>query len=109
MSKYALNIGEDNRILSACVCLPNATAVDESGEEIRVVKLEIVDGSKFYNGMPAVDTLPTGESDKEKDISNWLYVDGGYIYDPLPDPAEPEPGTSTEDILNALLGVESEE
>lgn len=87
MAKYALNIGEDNRILSACFILPNGN----------------------YDSMPQVDTLPTGETDKEKDISNWLYVDGGYIYDPLPDPVEPEPGTSTEDILNALLGVESEE
>lgn len=68
MSKYALNIGEDNRILSACVILPNGN----------------------YDHMPQVDELPIGETDKEKDITNWLYEDGEYVYDPLPEPTEPE-------------------
>ena len=53
-----------------------------------------------------VESLPTGETDKEKDISNWLYVDGQYKYDPLPDPPEPEPVETTDDVLNALLGIE---
>lgn len=82
MAKYALNIGEDNRILSACVCLPKGN----------------------YNSMPQVDTLPTGDTDKEKDISNWRYVDGGYIYDPLPPPEEPEPEPTADEMLNAMLG-----
>jgi len=37
-----------------------------------------------------VETLPTGATDKEKDITNWLYVNSQYVYDPLPDP-EPQP------------------
>lgn len=31
-----------------------------------------------------VGTLPTGETDKEKDITNYLYINGEYIYNPLP-------------------------
>jgi len=39
-----------------------------------------------------VESLPTGETEKEKDITNWLYVDSEYVYDPLPDPPpRPEP------------------
>ena len=70
MAKYALNISaDDNRILSACVIPPKGN----------------------YSGMPQVDELPTGETDKEKDITNWLYENGEYVYDPLPDSPEPEP------------------
>ena len=54
---YALNLDTDNRILSACVVLP-ATPDD----------------------MPRAETLPEGE------IGDWLYVDGEYIYDPMPAP-----------------------
>lgn len=61
--KYALNLSDDNRILSACVVLPNGN----------------------YDGMPIVDVLPEG------DISDYLYLDGQYIYDPLPEPEQPEP------------------
>lgn len=64
---YALNLGEDGRILSA--------TKDQYGAE----------------GQPRVEALPTGETDKEKDITNWLYVDGQYQYDPLPASPEPEP------------------
>ena len=42
-----------------------------------------------------VDYLATGETDKEKNITNYLYIDGAYIYNPLPkeeiEPAEPNP------------------
>lgn len=65
--KYALNLAEDNRILSAT----------------------------FEQYTPAdavlVDELPEG------DISNYLYQDGTYVYDPLPEPVEPEPEIPTGD------------
>ena len=54
---YALNLDTDNRILSACVVLP-ATPED----------------------MPRVDTLP------DSDVTDYLYVNGEYVYDPLPAP-----------------------
>lgn len=78
---YSLNLAEDGRILSACVVLPNGT----------------------YENV--VNELPTGETDKEKDITNWLYVDGEYVYDPLPDPEPIEPEPTTDEILDVLLGI----
>lgn len=73
---YSLNLADDNRILSACVCL---------------------DGFEYTN---IVATLPNG------DISDYKYIDGEFVYDPLPKP-EPEPTEPTSyEILNALLGVE---
>lgn len=57
--KYALNLAEDNRILSACVMLPRGS----------------------YDGMPIVDELPEG------DIYEYRYVNGEYIHDPLPKPS----------------------
>lgn len=54
---YALNLSDDNRILSACVVLPSTPA-----------------------SMPRVDTLPEG------DINDWLFVNNEYVYDPLPVP-----------------------
>lgn len=72
---YALNIAEDGRILSATY--PQYAPAD-------AVK---------------VDALPEG------DISDYLYIDGQYVYDPLPKPEEPEPEATADDVLNALLGV----
>ena len=73
---YALNLSEDNRILSA-------TFEQYSRDD-----------------MPKVETLPEG------DITDYKYVDGRYVYEPLPEP-EPTPTEPTADeILNALLGVE---
>ena len=75
---YALNLNEDNRILSV--------TLDKYAPQ----------------SQPRVDTLPEG------DVSDYLYVDGGgYVYDPLPKPPEPEPQPSTDEILDALLGVKS--
>ena len=58
--KYALNLAEDGRILSAT----------------------------YEKYAPAdavlVNTLPEGN------ISDYLYVDGAYVYDPLPESEEPE-------------------
>lgn len=73
---YALNLNSDNRILSACVVLPS-TPTD----------------------LPRVDTLPDG------DINDWLFVDGEYVYDPLPRPEPPTPEPTADEIIDALLGV----
>lgn len=73
---YALNIDSDTgRILSATY--PEYAAADNV----------------------IVDALPEG------DISDYLYVDGKYIYEPLPKPVEPEAEPTAEEVLNAMLGV----
>ena len=59
--KYALNLAEDNRILSA--------TFEQYAPEDAIL----------------VDELPDG------DISDYLYQDGVYVYDPLPDPEVPDP------------------
>lgn len=74
---YALNLDTDNRILSACTVLSIGT----------------------YDGMPIVNTLPDG------DISDYKYIDGEYVYDPLPDPVEPDPEPTTDEVLDVLLGI----
>ena len=86
---YVLNLAEDNRILSTW---------------------EIVEGQD-YTGMPIVekrpeDLVPANASKKEKDCTNYFYVDGEYIYDPLPDPEPIEPTgdeVTTDDLANAIL------
>lgn len=85
----ALNLSEDNRILSACIPLPNAE--NENGEPI----VRLVDGK--YHGMVVVDSLPDG------DVTDYLYVDGEYVYDPLPKPKEPEEQPTQLDILEAQV------
>ena len=64
---YALNLDTDGRILSA--------TYEKYAAE----------------GMPVVDSLPTGKTIEENDISNYKYIDDEFIYDPLPKPPEPEP------------------
>ena len=59
MMNIALCINEDNRIHSAWKVLPNGN----------------------YDGMPIVDTLPDGN------IPDYRYVDGEFVYDPLPKPS----------------------
>ena len=72
---YSLNLDADNRILSACVCL---------------------DGFEYEK---IVDAFPEG------DISEYKYIGGGFVYDPLPKP-EPQPEEpTTDDVLDALLGI----
>lgn len=78
--KYALNLAEDNRILSACDVLPNGN----------------------YDGMPIVDTLPSGETEREDNIHNYLYIDEKYVYDPLPEPEQPEPAPSGDSVWDEL-------
>lgn len=61
---YALNLDDDGRILSA--------TYDKYGAE----------------GQPRVTELPEGN------IADYKYIDGEYVYDPLPappEPPEPEP------------------
>ena len=70
---YALNLDNENRVLSACVVLENMD----------------------YTGMPIVDTLPNG------DITDYLYIVGEYIYSPLPKP-EPVPTITEAERLEAL-------
>ena len=72
---YSLNLDTDNRILSACVCL---------------------EGFEYEN---IVDVLPEG------DISDYRYVDGEYVYDPLPKPESQPEEPTTDDVLDALLGI----
>ena len=57
---YALNLAEDGRILSA--------TYPQYAPEDAVI----------------VDVLPDG------DISGYLYLDGQYVYEPLPEPVQPE-------------------
>ena len=72
---YALNLDKDGRILSACICL---------------------EGFEYTN---IVDALPDGN------ISNYKYIGGEYVYDPLPKP-EPQPEEpTTDDVLDVLLGI----
>ena len=72
---YSLNLDKDGRILSACICL---------------------EGFEYTN---IVDALPDGN------ISNYKYIGGEYVYDPLPE-SEPQPEEpTTDDVLNALLGI----
>ena len=75
--KYALNLAEDNRILSACVVLPNGK----------------------YDGMPIVEEFP------EDNLPDYQYINNEFIYNPLPkeEPVEPsEPKPTVEERLTAL-------
>ena len=78
---YNLKLDNENRILSACVCL----------------------GDKQYPIM--VEGLPEGN------ISDYIYIDGEYFYDPLPteveiyEPSTEERISAIEDVLLELMGV----
>ncbi len=81
---YALNLSSDGRILSA--------TYPEFAPEDAII----------------VDILPDG------DISDYLYINGEYIYDPLPAPEEPETeesesGDSVWDELDAAYQAGYEE
>ena len=69
MRKYALNIAEDKRILSATY------------EEYATAE------------MPIVETLPEGN------IADYLYIDGEYVYEPLPEPEPVEPEPTEVEVL----------
>ena len=102
---YALNLSEDNRILSACIPIP-VGYIDEEGnptEESGKPIYDIVDGK--YHGMVVVETLPDSD-----DITDYIYNEetGEYLYDPLPRPEEPKPEPTTDEVLNVLLGIGGE-
>lgn len=69
--KYALNLAEDGRILS--VTFPKYAPADAV----------------------IVETLPDG------DVSEYRYVDGEFIYDPLPVPEQPEAEPTQLDRIEA--------
>ena len=81
--KYALNLAADDRYLSSS------------------------DSSIWCpTGAPVVDFLPTGETESEQNLHNWRYVDGTWIFDPLPDdpaeaPEDTDSGSSVWDELDA--------
>lgn len=64
---YALNLNEDNRILSA--------TLDEFAPEEQ----------------PRVESLPDG------DLYEYKYVDNEFVHDPLPKPEPPEPQPTLEE------------
>ena len=73
---FALNLNTENRILSACIVLPSTPKT-----------------------MPRVETLPDGN------VTDYLYVNGEYVYDPLPVPPEPTPEPSASELIDIILGV----
>ena len=77
MEKYSLNLGENGRIMSVCVCL---------------------EGQKYEN---VVDSFPDG------DVTNYRYIDGEFIHDPepKPEPTAQEP-TVEEDTLSMIVDHE---
>lgn len=70
---YALNLNDEGRILSA--------TYEQYASE----------------GMPIVETLPEGN------VSDYLYVDGKYVYNPLPEIPEPTPEPSQLDLIEAQV------
>lgn len=78
MSKYALNLGDDGRILSATYETYAAP------------------------GMPLVETLPDG------DISDYKYINSEYVYDPLPKPEPTKLEPTGDDLWDILLGTGGE-
>lgn len=73
---YALNLGADKRILSAT-------------------------SEKYASkGMVFVDKLPDG------DISDYLYINGNYVYEPVPAPPPvPTPEERIEELEAALSAL----
>lgn len=66
---YALNLDETNRILS--ITFEQYASLDN----------------------PIVETIPTDHvsdtaTPQELDVHNYLYINGEYIYDPIPEPEE---------------------
>lgn len=86
---YAINIDENNRIL-------------------RVTFVEYAEPDSILVENRPEDLVPADASKKEKDCTNYLYIDGEYIYDPLPEPEPIEPEPTADEVLNVLLGIGGE-
>lgn len=71
---FGMKLNDDGRIMHACKVL-------RGGD---------------YTNMTVVDMLPEG------DVTDWLFVDGEYIYDPLPEQEQAEPARTTEERLTEL-------
>lgn len=89
---YAIMLAEDGHIQFATYpeYATNETAPEDD---------EAFIPETLIDGYVLVDALPDG------DITDYRYVDGEYVYDPLPPEAEPDAEPTTDEILNALLGV----
>lgn len=72
--RIVLILDENKRITSACTALPNGN----------------------YGEMPIVDSIPTGN------LPDYLYVDGEFIYVPLPEAEKPVEQPSLEERIKAL-------
>lgn len=75
---YALNLNEEKRILSA-------TFEEYASED-----------------MVKVETLPDGN------LSDYKYIDGEFVYDPLPHEPEVKPEPTADEVLDVLLGIGGE-
>lgn len=78
-------------------------------EKVGALNLDAEDGNRILSctfdeyappDQPRVTRIP------DDNIADYKYVDGEYVYDPLPAPPEPEPVETADDVLNALLGIE---
>lgn len=77
MEKYSLNLGENGRIMSVCVCL---------------------EGQKYEN---VVDSFPDG------DVTEYRYENGEFIHEPQPTPEpQPTEPTAEEDALSMIVDHE---
>ena len=74
---YALNLDSDNRILSA--------TFDQYAPQ----------------SQPRVDTLPDGN------VHDYLYVDGEYVYDPIPVPPEQKPTVTAKMMPGEYFTIDS--
>lgn len=75
MYKYALTLAEDGRVLSATY--PQYAAPDAV----------------------LVPFIPMSN------INDYLYINGEYVYEPLPKPEPVEPGPTADELLKILAGV----
>ena len=83
---YALNLNEENRILSACVCLPNGNYT----------------GYEIVDRLPDKSDLPEGVETENIDVTDFLYKDGKYVYSPLPKAEETTETVTETQRLEAL-------
>lgn len=97
---YALSLASDGRIhhVTDEKYVTNIKVDEET-------TVPLLDGYVLVDVLPVVlpdDPEATYEVTPETDMHNYRYVDGVYIYDPIP-VAVTEP--TTDEIVNALLGV----